>query len=342
MADAEIIPTVDLGPYLAGEPGAADRIAAELRFALTEIGFYFVVNHGVARELVREAFRQAARFHAQPLDRKLAIRIDKHNVGYLPLKGDTLRTSTVATVTKANLNEALFVARDLPPDHPDVLADRRFRSANQWPPDLPGFRDAVAAYCDAMERLVQKLVPLYARALGLPASYFDEPFREPQYKLRMTHYPPQADAAEDEFGIAPHTDTSFLTLLAPNAVPGLSVRTQSGRWIDVPATPDAYLVNGGQLLQRWSNDALLATPHRAVNRSGGERYALAFFCDAGIDWPVAAVPTCVGLDNPPKYPTTYYTDYMVRYQQRTYNVFGPEDLEQDRSRSNRSRLNSQT
>ena len=60
---------------------------------------------------------------------------------------------------------------------------------------------------------------------------------------------------------------------------------------------------------------------RAVNRSGGERYALAFFCDAQIDWPIAAVPTCVGPGRPPRYETTYYTDYMIRYQARTYNVF---------------------
>ena len=32
------------------------------------------------------------------------------------------------------------------------------------------------------------------------------------------------------------------------------------------------------------------------------------------------MPTCVGSDSPPKYPTTYYTDYMIRYKQRTYNV----------------------
>ena len=172
--------------------------------------------------------------------------------------------------------------------------------------------------------MVQKMVRLYARALDLPAEYFDHPFKEPQYKLRMTHYPNQAGPTDDEFGIAPHTDTSFLTLLAPNHVPGLSIRTQGGKWIEAPAIPDAYVVNGGQLLQRWTNDHFLATPHRAVNRSGGERYALAFFCDSNIDWPVAAVPTCVGPDEPPKYPTTYYTDYMIRYQQRSYNVFGSE------------------
>jgi isopenicillin N synthase-like dioxygenase len=320
----EIIPIVDLGPYLADEPGALDRAAERLRFALTEIGFYFIVNHGVPAAQIREAYRQAARFHAQPLDGKLAVKLDKHNVGYLPMRGDTLRTSTVETVTKANLNEAFFVARDLPADHPDVLSGRRFRSANRWPAGLPGFRDAVVAYCDTLERLVQKLVRLYARALDLPAAYFDAAFSELQYKLRMTHYPHQPEAADGEFGIAPHTDTSFLTLLAPNEVPGLSIRAQSGRWIEAPAIAGAFIVNGGQLLQRWTNGRFLATPHRAVNRTGGERYALAFFCDANIDWPIAAVPTCVGPDNPPRYPTTTYTDYMIEYQSRTYNVFGPE------------------
>jgi isopenicillin N synthase-like dioxygenase len=324
MPETDTIPVIDLGPYLAGEPGALDRAATELCHALTEIGFYAIVNHGVPAELIREVYAQIARFHAQPLDKKLAIKLDKHNVGYLPMMGDTLRTSVVETVTKPNFSEALFIARDLTPDHPDLIAGRRFRSANQWPADLPGLRETIVEYCDTLEVLVRKLVRIYARALDLPAVYFDAAFADFQYKLRATHYPSQPEAPEDEFGIAPHTDTSFLTLLAPNEVPGLSIRTQSGRWIEPSPPPGAFMVNGGQLLLRWTNDRFLATPHRAVNRTGGERYALAFFCDANIDWPVAAVPTCAGPDQPSRYPTTTYTDYMIRYQARTYNVFGPE------------------
>jgi isopenicillin N synthase-like dioxygenase len=320
MAAADTIPIIDLGPYLAGEPGALQEAGRQLRHALTEIGFYFIVNHGIPRARTGEAFRQAARFHALPLDEKMKIRIDKHNVGYLPMKGDTLRTSVVQTVTRPNLNEAFFLARDLAADHPDVVANKRFRSANRWPANLPGFRESVIGYCDALEALVKRLIRLYAVALDLPAVWFDAAFEDFQYKLRMTHYPPQETTADDDFGIAPHTDTSFLTVLAPNEVPGLSIRTPSGQWIDAPAIPDAFIVNGGQLLLRWTNDRFLATPHRAINRSGGERYALAFFCDARIDWPIAAVPTCVGPDQPPRYPTTYYTDYMVAYQKRTYDL----------------------
>jgi len=95
-----------ISPYLAGEPGALDRAAAELRLALTEIGFYTIVNHGVPSALVHEVYCQVARFHARPLDEKLRIKLDKHNVGYLPLMGDTLRTSVVANITKPNMSEA--------------------------------------------------------------------------------------------------------------------------------------------------------------------------------------------------------------------------------------------
>ncbi len=320
MTSTDTIPVIDLGPYLAGEPGAQEHAAGRIRHALTEIGFYYITGHGVPRARIRAVFDAVARFHAQPPEKKIAIALDRNVTGYLPMKGDTLRTSTVQTVTRPNLNEALFIARDLPDDHPDVLAGRRFRSANRWPADLPGFRETIVCYADAMERLVRRLVPLYARALDLPATYFDQPFRDCQYKLRLTHYPPQPADAVDDFGIAPHTDTSFLTLLAPNDVPGLSIRTRDGTWIEAPAIEDAFVVNGGQLLLRWTNDHFLATPHRAINRSGAERYAVVFFCDANIDWPIAAVPTTVGPDRPPKYPTTWYTDYMTAYQQRSYDV----------------------
>ena len=163
MASTETIPVIDLGPYLAGEPGTLDRTAKELRFALTEIGFYFIVNHGVPRKKIRAAFEQVKRFHAQPVEKKLALKIDPHSTGYLPMRGNTLRTSTVQAGTKPNLNEAFFVKRELPPDHPDVLSNRRFRGLNRWP-DLPGFRETILDYNETLERLVQNLVRVYARA----------------------------------------------------------------------------------------------------------------------------------------------------------------------------------
>ena len=244
MAAADTIPVIDLGPCLAGEPGALDRTARELRVALTEIGFYFIVNHGVPREKIRAAFEQTKRFHAQPVEKKLALKIDKNSTGYLPMRGNTLRTSTVQSGTKPNLNEAFFVKRELPADHPDVLANRRFRGANRWPSDLPGFREIIVDYCQTMERLVQQMVRVYARALELPANYFDAPFRESQYSLRMTHYPHQDGPVEDEFGLAPHTDTVARTQrrarpLDPHAERQMDRRPRHSRRLCRQWRPDA-------------------------------------------------------------------------------------------------------
>src|SRR5207247_7081774 len=72
---------------------------------------------------------------------------------------------------KPNLNEALFVKRDLPINHPDVIANKRFRCANLWPEKMPGFRETVVTYCDALEALALRLISVYARALALPADH---------------------------------------------------------------------------------------------------------------------------------------------------------------------------
>ena len=45
-------------------------------------------------------------------------------------------------------------------------------------------------------------------------------------------------------------------------MPGLSIRRRDGALLDAPAVPGAFVVNGGQLLLRWTNDLFLATPHR--------------------------------------------------------------------------------
>jgi len=315
-ADEEI-PVLDLSAYLAGESGALDRLAVELRHAFEDIGFYFIKGHGVPAALCDAVFAEAARFHARPLDEKMKVKRNQHNVGYLPMKGATTRHSQINPNNKPNVNEAFFVKRDLAPDHPDVLANKRFRCANLWPEGMPGFRETVVGYCDALEALCKKLVPLYAVALDLPADYFDRAFAEPQYTLRMSHYPP-VNYADNEFGIAPHTDTSFMTLLAQNKIPGLSLRTSTGKWIDAPALDGHFLVNGGDMLRRWTNERFLATPHRALNRSGQPRYAIPFFFDCQVDWPIECLPTCTGADKPPKYPRFSYAEYMAWYQDQNY------------------------
>ena len=314
----EAIPVLDLSPLLRGDPGAAAALGAELRDAFENVGFYFVVNHGIPQSLINATFDAARRFHAMPLEHKLALQMNKDNVGYMPFKASTTRHSTLNANNKPNLVQAFFTKRELPPDHPDRQSGLPFRGPNQWPDDLPNFKQTVLDYHRAMERLGLSLLPLYALALGLAPDYFSPAFREPMFTLRMSHYPQQDVVVDNEFGLAPHTDTSFMTMLAQNDIPGLSIRLPNGRWVDAPALPGSILINGGDLLRRWTNERFLATPHRVINRSGQERYAIPFFMDCDYDWEMECLPTCRSADNPSLHKPITYPQYMTWFRDLNY------------------------
>jgi isopenicillin N synthase-like dioxygenase len=170
------------------------------------------------------------------MDAELALRMNEHNNGYMMLGRYAVWTSDVNANDKPDLNEAFFVKRERGRDDPLVLAKRRFAGPNQWPADLPGFRETVLTYTDTVDALGRKLMPLCATALDLPPDTFDKAFAESQFSFRLTHYPPVA-AEANQFGIAPHTDANFMTFLAQTEVPGLQVRMPDGTWVDVPYVP---------------------------------------------------------------------------------------------------------
>ena len=313
------IPMIDVGPCFAGKPGALERTAAELRAALEGVGFFIIVNHGVARDLIARTFGEARRFHAQPAEAKLALRMNEHNNGYMALGRYAVWTSDVNANDKPDLNEAFFVKRERASDDPLVRAGRRFAGPNRWPEALPGFRDAVLAYTDAVDALGRRMVRVCAVALDLPADYFDAAFAESQFSFRLTHYPPVA-AEQNQYGIAPHTDANFLTFLAQTDVPGLQLRLPSGAWLDVPYVPDSFAVNAGDMLHRWTNGRFKSTPHRAVPPVGRPRYAIPFFLGPHIDTVIACLPTCEGPQRPPTFAPITYADYLEWWYDANYNA----------------------
>ena len=187
--------------------------------------------------------------------------MNEHNNGYMAMARYNVRTSRVSEAeAKPDMNEAFFIKRERGADDP--LAGRRFAGPNRWPETLPGFRETVLDYCETVDRLALSILPALSLSLGLPEDWFDPHFTRSQFSFRLSHYPP-AEREPGRYGIAPHTDTNFLTFLAQSGVPGLQIRREGGGWEDVPFVEDSFVVNTGDMLHRWTNGRYKSTPHRA-------------------------------------------------------------------------------
>lgn len=318
-AAAVAIPVIDYGPYFAGEAGALEALAVAVRRACTEVGFFYIRNHGVPEAVVDAGFAASRHVHALPDAAKAAMPMNGNNIGYLRMNASVQGASTVHKATKPNQNESFFISHDRPDDHPDVLAGLPLRGQNQWPPGEAAMRADMVAYFKAFGALCDRMIPVFAAALGLPPDYFTDAFaNEPHANLRFLHYPPQ-DADEDNlFGQAPHTDNSFMTVLARSEVPGLAVRLTSGEWFAPPLIPGTFLVNLGNIMRRWSNDHFLSTPHGVLNESGRDRYSIAYFHSPNPAATIAALPTCTGPDDPPKYEPAVYRDLIMAFYRANY------------------------
>ena len=290
-----------------------DAFAAALGRACRETGFFCLTGHGVPPDLIARTFAQAEAFFALPEAAKapLSIALSPHNRGWAAMGSESLDDSG----GQVDRKEAFNIGLDLAPDDPRVVAGDPFRGVNVWP-DLPGFRATMLAAFDAAWRLGVNLMAPVARDLRLPPDHFAPHFTAPLATLRVLSYPP-GDGAADAIGAGAHTDYGALTLLMTDGVPGLQVRPRGRDWIDVPHVPDAYVVNIGDCLMRWTNDTYVSTPHRVLPPPCARR-SIAFFLDPNPDSVIAALPGT----GPPRHAPVTAAEYLRARLDATYAAEG--------------------
>jgi isopenicillin N synthase-like dioxygenase len=311
------LPVVDLEAFRFDEAGAG-RIASSLDAIFRDIGFCYIANTGIDPALVTALFDASRRFHAQPREAKDRIAINRFHRGYMAPKSSLIVTSSVQRATKPNNSESFMLMHEVPPDDP--RHGQSLQGPNQWPTDLPGFREAVTVYNTALETLAKRFTRLIARALDLPPDGLDPYFEKPTTFLRLLHYPPQPpDAAEDEFGSNPHTDYGFITILLQDEVGGLQVRRRDGTWLPATPIPGTFVVNVADMLSRWTNGRWQSTPHGVKNRSAVDRYSAPFFFDPSMDSLITCLPTCTSSERPPLYEPVLYGDYLLERIDKNYD-----------------------
>ncbi|MEN9995251.1 MAG: hypothetical protein RL462_27 [Pseudomonadota bacterium] len=315
-----MIRVIDLTGALKEGGHASAMVAAQLREAAMQSGFFYVKHHGVQPDLVQTQFELAKKMFELPVKRRQELSI-KHSPIMRGFEG--LGEQTLDAAMKPDLKESFYCGMDWPQDHPYVKAGYQTYGPSQWPSEIPDAKLQCEKYIAAMNQLSQRIMQLLALSLNLPENYFDASCVEPMVTLRMARYPAHPEYADERtFGAGAHTDWGAITVLAQDAHGGLEVQMPGGEWVEASPIEGCFVVNLGDMIPRWTNGLYHSNPHRVRNRfSGGKpRYSIPFFYEPEYLARIEAVPGTVQMGEVPRFASCTAGEHLREMYERTYAV----------------------
>lgn len=307
------VPTIDIGGTRNGNgsvsPARVEEVARTLDEACATSGFFIVTGHGVPPGLIAEVMEVSRRFFNLPLEakQKVAPPGPHHFRGWLGLDTTSLAATLGDNETPPDLAESFNVSRF---DDPEIWARAHVEGAeatflpNLWPDEPVELRPLFERYYAVMEQLCMDMLPLFARALDLPPDWFNDKVLDHNALLLINWYPPAEDIRPGQLRRGAHTDYGAFTMVAAEQIPGLQIYVDDA-WTDVPAVPDSFIVNLGDLMARWTNDRWVSTLHRVVIPDGDhqhrDRVSVPFFFQPSYRARIETIPTTITPDRPAKY-----------------------------------------
>ena len=271
-----------MGPFLADRNSAAGRaFVADLRAACHEIGFAYLVGHGIDPALEAALLDATGQFFALPEAerRRLAIGNSPHFRGYTLLGGER-------TAGGQDWRDQIDIGPEEPAISP-ISPERpweRLRGPNQWPAQVPALRAALLPWMAAMQDLGMQTLQALGLGLGQAADCFDAAMTpNPYTRVKVMRYPAQERQRDTGQGLGLHHDSGLLTFILQHEVGGLQVKVGEDL-VDAPPMPGAYILNLGEMMQVASGGYLRATPHRVESPAeGAQRLAVGFFFNPRLD-----------------------------------------------------------
>ncbi|KAF9231845.1 2OG-Fe(II) oxygenase [Melanogaster broomeanus] len=309
--------SIPIIPEQGCNPRRAEALAHEIRDACMKVGFFYIQNHGIPQKSFDDVLTAMQTYFGLPMENKMKLH---HTTvanfkGYSPpLDGNI----DPANNDKGDFHEAFEIGweeLDAKAIDEKKANDGAMAGGNIWPSDdCPGFRDACLEYYHAAVSVGKTLFPLFALALELPETYFTDMTKGSGTVMRTLHFPLQdgrPDIDDETPGIGAHTDFECFTILWQQPdVQVLQVMNSEKRWINAPPIKDTLVVNIGDQLAMWTNDVFKSTVHRAVNKSGKERYSIPMFFGTDYHVNIEPMPSCVSADRPAKYTPITAGDYV--------------------------------
>ncbi|KAL5730925.1 gibberellin 2beta-dioxygenase [Ranunculus cassubicifolius] len=246
------LPLIDLSRLRLND---SDREACmrDIAEASKKWGFFQVVNHGISLEILERMHDEQVKVFRQPFDCKEKSQI---------FSADSYRwgTPNATSLKQFSWSEAFHIPLT------DISTTEK---------DCNTLRVTIEEFASTVSDLAQRIADILAEQLGQKTTFFAENCLPNTCYLRLNRYPPCSISSE-VFGLMPHTDSDFLTILYQDHVGGLQL-VKEGRWIKVKPNPAALIINIGDLFQAWSNDVYKSVEHRVMANRSVERFSIAYF-----------------------------------------------------------------
>jgi isopenicillin N synthase-like dioxygenase len=169
---------------LSSDPDVRKELAAKVRDACSNVGFFYAQNHPVPEEVISKTFKAIADFFALPKEEKMEVHIQKNPAirGYEPPFETKLDIKT-----KGDFKEAFSIGDDpLDPEQKfPGTPPTNFVPQNLWPSSAPWLREALYEYYSHIFPFAKRLTAIFALALELSEDYFDHMFTFPITGLRV-------------------------------------------------------------------------------------------------------------------------------------------------------------
>ena len=302
------IPVIDFSPFINGTEAERQAVAAKMRQASSDWGFFYFAGCGMPEASLRQAFADSKALFELSDDAKQAVAWQnaESNRGYVGVRRERLDPSK-----PGDLKEAFNLA----PDSVDS-------APNLWPSELPAFRPQMESFLQQCVATADRVLQAFAIALQQPENFFVSAHDHHHHTLRLLHYPalPEGFSAQGgESRAGEHTDYGSITLLFQDDAGGLEVRTRAGEWIAATPIPGTVVVNTGDLMQRWTNHVFCSTPHRVnLTTTERDRHSIAFFCHPNHSADIRCISTCSDTENPPRYAPISAGAHLLERLNATY------------------------
>ncbi|KAF8188900.1 thymine dioxygenase [Mycena galopus ATCC 62051] len=277
------ISVVDFGPFLDGS--AKQEVADKMVSAFKEIGFVYLINHGIPEQKRAQMFEWSKHFFAQPMEvKKLAPHPPSgtHHRGY----SSPGQEKVVQHVYDA---DGIAEQRTSAPDVKESFECGREGASvqpNIWLPDglLPGFKEACLEFYSLCHEVELSILRALAMGLGISEEYFLQYHHALDNQLRLLHYPSVPLEA---------LETEKLTRIGAHSDFG-----------------------------PWSNDTIRSTIHRVrappqsktIDGMTPERYSIPYDFDTTVD----CIPGTWNAERPKKYEPISAHEYIMKRMAPTY------------------------